>query len=166
MRVFHRNHDKLTAKLQSDGITLYAPMHTTWKEKDGHKHKETKPIGNLLFLHTTIEFVKNLRREHDILVYRKADSPEPAEVPEHEIEMLRRVVDLTGGEVEYFEKTDLLAKSGKRVEITDGPLRGMTGILRYVRKKKRVVVTLEGICSIVILQHIPPHAIRVINETD
>lgn len=162
LRVFHQHHERLKSHLEREGIQLYAPMTTEWKEKSGQKYKETKAIGNLLFLYSTQEFILQLRRLNDVFVYCSPGSSLPAEIPEREIEILQRVVEISNGEVEYFEKTELLGKSGVRVEIIDGPFRGMTGILRYVRKKKRVVINVEGICSVVILQHIPPQYIRVI----
>ena len=50
----------------------------------------------------------------------------------------------------YLDEKSLMGKEGKHVFITDGVFKGVTGVIRRVKRCKRVVVEIEGVASVAI----------------
>ena len=53
-------------------------------------------------------------------------------------------------ELDRLGVESVVGKEGKRVEIISGAFEGVTGVIRRVKRCKRVVVELEGIASVAI----------------
>ena len=57
----------------------------------------------------------------------------------------------------------VVGKEGKRVEIMGGAFEGVTGVIRRVKRCKRVVVEIESVASVAIA-YVPVVMLREIGE--
>jgi len=64
----------------------------------------------------------------------------PATIPEHQLEAIKIVLK----EKEDIQRIDYLTP-GQKVEVVQGPLRGVRGVLINVKNRHRMVLTLDGI---------------------
>ena len=71
-------------------------------------------------------------------------------VPDVQMENFIRVASVTDDSVMFLDEESVVGKEGKRVEIMGGAFEGVTGVIRRVKRCKRVVVELEGIASVAI----------------
>ena len=72
-----------------------------------------------------------------------------------------RVASRTDDSVMYLDDDTIVGKEGKRVEIMGGAFEGVTGVIRRVKRCKRVVVEIEGVASVAIA-YVPVGMLREI----
>ena len=84
-------------------------------------------------------------------------------VGDREMENFMRVASRTDDSVMFLNEESVVGKEGKRVMITGGTFEGVTGVIRRVKRCKRVVVELEGIASVAIA-FVPAVMLREIGE--
>ena len=61
-----------------------------------------------------------------------------------------RVAKVTDDSVMFLDEETVVGKEGKRVRIMGGVFEGVEGVIRRVKRCKRVVVELDGIASVAI----------------
>ena len=61
-----------------------------------------------------------------------------------------RVASRTDDSVMFLDNETVVGKEGKRVEIMGGAFEGVTGVIRRVKRCKRVIVEIEGVASVAI----------------
>ena len=71
-------------------------------------------------------------------------------VPDAQMHNFMRVASRTDDSVLFLNDETVVGREGKRVLITGGVFDGITGVIRRVKRCKRVVVELEGIASVAI----------------
>ena len=67
-----------------------------------------------------------------------------------QMENFMRVASRTDDSVMFLDNETVIGKEGKRVEIMGGAFEGVTGVIRRVKRCKRVVVEIEGVASVAI----------------
>ena len=82
-------------------------------------------------------------------------------VADGEKENFMRVASRTDDSVMFLDDETVLGKEGKRVEIMGGSFEGVTGVIRRVKRCKRVVVEIEGVASVAIA-YVPAEVLREI----
>ena len=172
MRVTYQREMKVKAELDRLGIENFVPM--KYKVVDGdtdNPHRELVPaISNLIFVRSTQERLSELKRSNEALeplryMMDHTTSCEHAimTVADKEMENFIRVASRTDDSVMFLDADTVVGKEGKRVEIMGGVFEGVSGVIRRVKRCKRVVVELEGIASVaiafvpaVLLKELPP----------
>ena len=71
-------------------------------------------------------------------------------VSDAKMENFMRVASMTDDSVMVLNDDTVVGKEGKHVMIIGGAFKGVTGVIRRVKRCKRVVVSLEGIASVAI----------------
>ena len=71
-------------------------------------------------------------------------------VPDRQMENFLRVASKTDDSVMFLDEGSIVGKEGKRVRIMGGAFEGVEGVIRRVKRCKRVVVELQGIASVAI----------------
>ena len=71
-------------------------------------------------------------------------------VADRKMENFMRVASRTDDSVMFLDNETVIGKEGKRVEIMGGAFEGVTGVIRRVKRCKRVVVEIEGVASVAI----------------
>lgn len=162
MRVTYQREMKVMAELDRLGIECFIPMKYQFtesrKQGDAELRKEFVPaINNLIFVRSTQERISELKASNEVLeplrymIDQTALEPHTImTVPDKQMENFMRVASVTDDSVMFLDETTIVGKEGKRVQIMGGPFEGVTGVIRRVKRCKRVVVELEGIASVAI----------------
>ena len=162
MRVTYRREMKVKAELDRLEIENFIPMTYRFtesrKQGDTELRRELVPaINNLIFVHSTKERISELKVSNELLEPLRYMIDQTAgeahtimTVPDKQMENFMRVASVTDDTVMFLDGTTIVGKEGKRVQIMGGPFEGVTGVIRRVKRCKRVVVELEGITCVAI----------------
>ena len=159
MRVTYSRELKVKSELDRLEIENFVPM--TYKLIDddtGNPRRKLMPaINNLIFVHSSQERISHLKSSNEVLeplrymIDQTAQRPHTImTVPDGQMENFMRVASRTDDSVMFLDDEMVVGKEGKRVMITGGTFEGVTGVIRRVKRCKRVVVELEGIASVAI----------------
>jgi hypothetical protein len=159
MRVTYSREMKVKAELDRLEIENFVPMTYRLVDADGENpHRELLPaINNLVFVHSTQERISRLKTSNVVLeplrymMDHTAEKPhEIMTVPDRQMENFMRVATMTDDSVMFLDEKSIVGKEGKRVMIMGGKFEGVEGVIRRVKRCKRVVVELEGVASVAI----------------
>ena len=174
MRVTYSRELKVKAELDRLGIESFVPM--TYKvvdaDTDNPYHKLVPAINNLIFVRSTQERISGLKSSNEVLeplrymLDQTAQQPHTImTVPNRQMENFMRVASRTDDSVMFLDDESIIGKEGKRVEIIGGAFEGVTGVIRRVKRCKRVVVEIEGVASVAIA-FVPAGLLREIKDGD
>ena len=142
MRVTYQREMKVKAELDRLGIENFVPMRYKVVESQNDGDMELRrvlvpAISNLIFVRSTQNRVSELKRTIMTVADRK-------------MENFMRVASRTDDSVMFLDNETVIGKEGKRVEIMGGAFEGVTGVIRRVKRCKRVIVEIEGVASVAI----------------
>ena len=173
MRVTYQREMKVKAELDRLGIENFVPMrYKVVESQDGGDTELQRvlvpAISNLIFVRSTQERMSELKRRNEVLeplryMMDRTASLEHAimTVADREMENFMRVASRTDDSVMFLDEETVVGKEGKRVEIMGGAFEGVTGVIRRVKRCKRVVVEIEGVASVAIAW-VPAEVLKVI----
>lgn len=125
------------------------------------RHEQSPILKSLMFFRSTPSVATALRRTlyPHAMIYTHIDSEGntvPSPIPEHELTMFRLVINASQPGTDIFSESSDSAgfAPGQCVRVTCGPFEGLEGTIRRIRRDRRVVVTIQGICTIA-TPHIP-----------
>ena len=162
MRVTYQREMKVKAELDRLGIENFVPMRYKVVERQNDGDTELRrvlvpAINNLIFVRETQERVSELKRTNEVLEplrymmdYTAAVEHTIMTVADREMENFMRVASRTDDSVMFLDNETVVGKEGKRVEIMGGAFEGVMGVVRRVKRCKRVVVEIEGVASVAI----------------
>ena len=162
MRVTYQREMKVKAELDRLGIENFVPMRYKVVESQNNGYTELRrvlvpAINNLIFVRSTQERVSELKRTNEVLEplrymmdHTAAREHAIMTVADGEMANFMRVASRTDDSVMFLDDETVLGKEGKRVEIMGGAFEGVTGVIRRVKRCKRVVVEIEGVASVAI----------------
>ena len=162
MRVTYQREMKVKAELDRLGIECLIPM--TYKLVESQNDGDTElrrvlvpAINNLIFVRSTQERLSEQKRRNEVLEplrymmdHTAAGEHTIMTVADREMENFMRVASRTDDSVMFLDNETVVGKEGKRVEIMGGAFEGVTGVIRRVKRCKRVVVEIEGVASVAI----------------
>ena len=162
MRVTYQREMKVKAELDRLGIENFVPMRYKVVESQNGGDTELRrvlvpAISNLIFVRSTQERMSELKRRNEVLEplrymmdYTASQEHAIMTVADGEMENFMRVASRTDDSVMFLDNETVIGKEGKRVEIMGGAFEGVTGVIRRVKRCKRVVVEIEGVASVAI----------------
>ena len=162
MRVTYQREMKGKAELDRQGIENFVPMRYKVVESQNEGDSELRrvllpAISNLIFVRSTQEQLSELKRRNEVLEplrymmdHTAASDHSIMTVADREMENFMRVASRTDDSVMFLDDETVVGKEGKRVEIMGGVFEGVTGVIRRVKRCKRVVVEIEGVASVAI----------------
>ena len=162
MRVTYQREMKVKAELDRLGIENFVPMRYKVVESQNDGDMELRrvlvpAINNLFFVRSTKERVSEPKRTNEVLepLRYMMDRTASCEhtimtVADRKMENFMRVASRTDDSVMFLDNETVLGKEGKRVEIMGGAFEGVTGVIRRVKRCKRVIVEIEGVASVAI----------------
>ena len=162
MRVTYQREMKVKAELDRLGIENFVPMRYKVVERQNDGDTELRrvlvpAISNLIFVRSTQERLSELKQTNEVLeplryMMDRTASLEHAimTVADREMVNFMRVASRTDDSVMFLDNETVVGKEGKRVEIMGGAFEGVTGVIRRVKRCKRVVVEIEGVASVAI----------------
>ena len=159
MRVTYSREIKVKAELDRLEIENFVPM--TYKlvcSDNGKLHRElVAAINNLIFVRSTQGRISELKTTNEVLEplrymldHTAGKEHEIMTVPDRQMENFMRVASMTDDSVMFLDENTIVGKEGKRVKIMGGMFEGVEGVIRRVKRCKRVVVALDGIASVAI----------------
>ena len=159
MRVTYSRELKVKAELDRLAIENFLPM--TYKLLDAdteNPHRDLVPaINNLIFIHSSKDRISSLKSSNAVLqplrymMDRTAQQPHTImTVSDAQMQNFMRVASKTDDSVMFLNDETVVGKVGKHVLITGGVFDGVTGVIRRVKRCKRVVIELEGIATVAI----------------
>ena len=166
MRVTYGREMKVKGELDRLEIENFVPMtHKIVESRMGgttELRRELVPaISNLIFVRSTQERISGLKMSNEVLEplrymmdHTIGLKPEIMTVGDKAMENFMRVATMTDDSVMFLDENTIVGKEGKRVKIMGGAFEGVEGVIRRVKRCKRVVVELEGIASVAIA-HVP-----------
>ena len=178
MRVTYSREMKVKGELDRLGIENFVPM--TYRLMESRKDGETEArkgglsdlrkrgetdlrrvlvpaVNNLIFVRSTQERISGLKVSNEVLeplrymMDRTAGREhEIMTVSDREMENFLRVARMTDESVMFLDERSVVGKEGKRVRIMGGAFEGVEGVIRRVKRCKRVVVEIEGVMSVAV----------------
>ena len=159
MRVTYSRELKVKAELDRLGIENFLPM--TYKLADVDTENPRRvlvpAINNLIFVRSSKSRITSLKSANTVLqplryIMDRTTGQEHTimTVPDVQMHNFMRVASRTDDSVLFLNDETVIGREGKRVLITGGVFDGITGVIRRVKRCKRVVVELEGIASVAI----------------
>ena len=173
MRVTYQREMKVKAELDRLGIENFVPMRYKVVERQNDGDTELRrvlvpAINNLIFVRETQERVSELKRTNEVLEPLRYMMDRTASlehtimtVADREMENFMRVASRTDDSVMFLDNETVVGKEGKRVEIMGGAFEGVKGVIRRVKRCKRVVVEIEGVASVAIA-YVPAELLKEI----
>ena len=159
MRVTYSREMKVKAELDRLEIENFVPMTYKLLCAEGEDpHQELVPaINNLIFVRSTQGRISELKTSNEVLEplrYMMDHTAERAHeimtVSDRQMVNFMRVASRTDDSVLFLDENTIVGKEGKRVKIMGGMFEGVEGVIRRVKRCKRVVVALDGIASVAI----------------
>jgi len=146
--------------LDQCGVENFLPM--SWKKVyiNGRRRRRLLPaIDNLIFIRTSENCLKDIKRTRQPLLplrfmmrhFLDRDmEPVIISIPNSEMENFMRVAAVQDRSVMFLGNKDFSGKIGRKVRILKGSFQGVKGTIFRVKKDRRVVINLDGICSVAI----------------
>ena len=162
MRVTYQREMKVKAELDRLGIENFVPMRYKVVESQNDGDMELRrvlvpAISNLIFVRSTQERVSELKRRNEVLEplrymmdHTADESHTIMTLADGQMENFMRVASRTDDSVMFLDDETIIGKEGRRVEIMGGAFEGVKGVIRRVKRCKRVVVEIEGVASVAI----------------
>ena len=145
-------------------VRNFVPMRYEMVERrNGDRGYESTPIlSSLLFVYESKDNLVLLKKEPGFTPLQFYTRPKPGNhelrdiifVPDRQMDHFMRVCSADDDRVVLLEDSDYLAAVGQRVIVKDGPLSGVEGVIKRIKKDKCIVVRIEGIACAGIL-HFP-----------
>jgi len=143
-----------------EGVRVYMPTKRERVVVSGIARTVQKPlIPNLLFVYCTPKqadhFIKGhpdlpkfLRYYYNHVALKPDGSNPPLVVPDNEMENFIRLTSVDSEHIKVVDPAQCRFRNGDRVRVTQGAFEGVEGRVARVAGQQRVVITLEGLCTI------------------
>jgi transcription antitermination factor NusG len=158
MRVFNGRVFRIRDEIESAGMETYMAMKTVDLMRDGALVYEQKQIvPSLLFVRTDLRWLLGFKHVHfsDILLYRSGKGGPPAPIPDSEMDMFMFVTSAgKGADVELLGNDFSCFKKGERVRVVEGIYKGAEGIVKRIRRDRKLLVAVNGV-AVVAISNIP-----------
>ena len=129
-------------------------------------YKRVPVVSSLLFVRAPKDRLKEVEdcvKEKGFL-YRTADRKKEAVIPDKQMAMFQLVCSSGAEGLEYFADDDMTRyKTGDRVRVLEGPLQGVEGYVKRIRKDRRLLVAIEGFIAVA-TTYIPPQFLEKVLE--
>ena len=126
-------------------------------QEAGHRVFYAGCLSNIFFVKCPVEWLKEFKRSHmeDCLIYADTTKKEPAPIRDQDMEnfILITSVQYENPAIEVLEP-DVKYTMGEKVRVTQGVYKGATGIVRRIRKDRKLIVAITGV-AVVAISHIP-----------
>ena len=97
-------------------------------------------------------------------LYRTADKKSVSVIPDKQMAMFQMVCSSGEKGLEFFSDEDMTRyKSGDKVRVLEGPLKGAEGYIKRIRKDRRLLVAIEGFIAVA-TSFIPPQFLEKVAD--
>ena len=128
--------------------------------------KRVPVVSSLLFVRAPMDRIGEVGKCVDGkgFVYKTADRKTEAVIPDKQMAMFQLVCSSGAEGLEFFADDDLTRyKSGDKVRVLEGPLKGAEGYVKRIRKDRRLLVAIEGFIAVA-TSFIPPQFLEKVSD--
>lgn len=159
LRAFWNKTESLMREAEKAGCRTYYAMKTEESMASGKlEYKDVPLIPALFFVQCTITWLKEFRQKHfgQVYVYTDSEGSNPAPIRNKEMELFIMVTSAQkeGGRVEYLGEPKPQYVQGDLVRVTEGLYKGAQGVVKRIKKDRKLVVAITGV-AVVAISHIP-----------
>lgn len=169
LKVFYNKVFQIQDIINERGLTTYLPTEkVTARRPDGTPYQVVKPIiGSLLFFQATLKQAGQLQcdlTDRVMLYTRIVDCRRvPLVIPHRQMNIFMLVSSSGEKGLEPMEIDSTRYQKGVHVRVIDGPFKGAEGYICRIKKNRRLIVALEGVCAIA-TSYIPQEFLQVIDR--
>ena len=141
LKVFYNKVFEIEDILKKDKIETYIPCEETLMERNGIKKKLRRPVINsLMFFRSTVCRALEVQRQftNKVILYTRQKG----------LKIFMLVTSSGEQGMEYFGEDNSKFQQGERVRVIDGKFKGAEGVICRIRKNRRLVVTVQGVCAV------------------
>jgi transcriptional antiterminator RfaH len=150
---------KIYELLLKENIDAFLPLHTILKQWSDRKKKVTEPLFSCyMFVNISIKEYYNVLQFPGVIRYVSFEGKAIA-ISDYQIQLIKNILDQ---DIEAVEIKDEIPQ-GSKVQVTNGPLIGLHGVLINHRGKERVVIRLEEIDKSIQV-NIPLYYLKVLDH--
>ena len=128
--------------------------------------KRVPVVSSLLFVRAPMDRIGEVSKCVDGkgFVYKTADRKTEAVIPDKQMAMFQLVCSSGAEGLEFFADDDLTRyKSGDKVRVLEGPLKGAEGYIKRIKKDRRLLVAIEGFIAVATM-YIPPQFLEKVSD--
>lgn len=151
LKVFYNRVFPLRDICAKDSCETYVPMQVEETVERGRiRYREKQLVPSLLFVKCSPKWLKDLHRKDQVpfMIYHGAGSNEPKAIPELEMQMFIMVTSTKDKDLLFLGGDRAQWHQGDRVRVTDGVFKGAEGIIKRIKKDRRLVVTVNGVAAV------------------
>ena len=153
IRVTYSRELKFQTMLNEAGFETFVPMCRKKIERNGKRQTVVVPaVANLCFVKTSRselkEFMESLGEACPARFIWDRVTRNPIIVPDKAMEDFMTISRTMSDEVLYLKEVSAKLREGQKVRITEGPFKGVEGIVVRIKKSRRVMVELPGMFAI------------------
>ena len=159
LRAFWNKTQPLMREAQEAGYRTYYAVRTIEDPKSEKlEYREEPFISSIFFVRCPVEWLLDLKQRHfsEFMIYMDKPGGKPAPIRDVEMDTFIMVTSVKNNnyhDVEILEPKPQYAV-GDLVRVTDGIYKGATGIVKRIKKDRKLLVAVPGV-AIVAISHIP-----------
>lgn len=153
LKTFFRAAFELEAALQQDQLETFFPCERVLVQRPNgvKKYVRCPIIGNFLFFRATLEQACQVQKTYarQCYLYTRTEGFQkvPYIIPEAEMNRFMLVVSAGDTGLEIIESNRDFTQ-GEAVRVVDGPFKGAEGHICRIKKNRRLVVSIQGLCAV------------------
>ncbi len=170
LKVFYNKVLALQSRFADEGCDTYCPLDAEGKPLVASLLFVRCPEARLVAIHRSaltdeVKFAIYTRKElrPSPLDGKPQDMDVPAPIREDEMRAFILVTSAGPGTFEVLGPDDPKYHTGQRVRVTEGPFAGSEGVVKRIKKDRRLVITVTGIVAVATV-HINPAFLQPITE--
>ena len=158
LRAFWNKTQPLMREANEAGYRTYYAIRTIDSIKEGKLEYADEPlVPSLFFIKCHLSWLTEFKQKHfnQFMIYNDKPGGKPAPIRDEEMDVFIRVTSVhnNNNDVEVLEPKPQYAQ-GDLVRVTEGVYKGTTGIVKRIKKDRKLLVAITGV-AVVAISHIP-----------
>lgn len=148
LKVFFNRVSFIEHEFKSAGYETYYAKKAVECHKEGALFYVYKPlVASLLFVRCTSAYLMKYKQAQDdfFMYYNKVGTNQPEAVPDNEMKQFILVTSVLDTGLEYLGRDAPQYHIGDRVRVINGIYKGTEGIIKRIKKDRRLIVTVSGV---------------------
>ena len=156
LRVFGNRILRFKDEFEKRGAKTYMAVRTTRETINGRLiTRQVQLVPSLLFVRCTHDELLAFKRDHynELMLYRCADSADPAPIDENEMRFFILVTSATEGQdvaLLGIDRRSFTYRPGDRVRVVQGPFQGAEGVVKRIKKDRKLLVVVSGVVTVAV----------------
>lgn len=161
LRATYSRELKVQSSLNELGVRTFVPM--MWKKVSDQK-KLVPAVNNLCFVYwnrTSIDsYISSYGDKSPVNYYWDRTRNQPLVIPHQAMEDFIKVASSMDEDLIYLTEITEKLREGQKVEVIEGPFKGVVGKIVRIKKNRRVLVELPGFLAVT-TNYINPESFRL-----